>query len=233
MKFDVYCDESRPDAIHSENCSDSRLVIGSLWLPTDQRVELKTAIHALRNKHKVGGEFKWQKLSPSRIEFYLGLLDLFFSRGEELRFRCISVQRDKLDLIKFHQGDQELGFYKFYYQLLHHWILDLNDYSIFCDHKQNRDHSRLSTLRRCLDSANLSSQIQLVQAVRSEESVLVQLVDVLTGVAAARLNQSINPGSAKERFAQALEGRLGHAVRPTWKSEQKFNVFEIQPGGGW
>lgn len=233
MKFDVYCDESRPNAIHSEHSSGSRLVIGSLWLPLEQRSGLKSAIHAIRDRHRVGGEFKWQKVSPSRLDFYMGLLDLFFSRGEELRFRCIAVEREKVDLSAFHQGDQELGFYKFYYQLLHHWILDFNDYQVFCDYKKNRDHARLPVLQRCLNASNFSSMIQVLQAVRSEESVLVQLVDVLTGAVSARLNGSLTAGTAKSRFVEELESRLGHPIRPTWKSEQKFNVFEIQPGGGW
>lgn len=233
MKFDVYCDESRPDVIHSKQPNGSRLVIGSLWLPTANRKELKDSLHALRDKHKIGGEFKWGKLSPSKEPFYQALIDLFFAQGSELRFRCISVDRERVDLLHFHQGDQELGFYKFYYQLLHHWIHDLNDYQIFCDHKMNRDRTRLHVLRNCLANANISSQISAVQAIPSEESVLLQFVDVLTSAAAARLNNALREDSAKSRFVEELEQRLGHPIRSTWKSEKKFNVFEIQPGGGW
>ncbi len=233
MNFDVYCDESRPDVIHSKQPNGSRLVIGSLWLPTANRNELKQSLHALRDTHKIGGEFKWGKLSPSREMFYLALIDLFFSQGNALRFRCISVDRERINLVQFHQGDQELGFYKFYYQLLHHWIQDQNDYQIFCDHKMNRDRTRLSVLRDCLANANILSTISVVQAIRSEESVLLQLVDVLTSAAAARLNNALNENTAKSRFVTELEQRLGHPIRPTWRAESKFNVFEIQPGGGW
>ena len=209
------------------------MVIGSLWLPSAHREELKAEIHTLRNRHKIGGEFKWGKLSHSKVDFYLDLLDLFFAQGNELRFRCISVARERVDLFQYHEGDQELGFYKFYYQLLHHWILDLNEYQFFCDFKLNRDRSRLHVLQRCLDYANLTSRILDVQAVKSEESVLLQFSDVLTGAASARLNQSLTEGTAKCRFVHELEERLGRKICPTWRSEQKFNVFEIQPGGGW
>jgi hypothetical protein len=51
------------------------------------------------------------------------------------------------------------GFYKFYYQVLHHWILDNNEYTVFCDLKQNRDRSRLTTLKRVLNTANRTSVI--------------------------------------------------------------------------
>lgn len=233
MKFDVYCDESRPDVIHSKSHNGCKLVIGSLWLPTANRAELKEAIHALRDEYKIGGEFKWSKLSPSKASFYMALLDLFFAQGNELRFRCISVDREKVDLVLHHQGDHELGFYKFYYQLLHHWILDFNEYSFFCDHKVNQDRTRLHVLRRCLGNANISSQISTVQAIKSEESVLLQFVDVLTSAAAAKLNGSLGENTAKARFVSEMEERLGHEIRHTWRTEQKFNVFEIQPGGGW
>jgi len=233
MKFDVYCDESYPDAIHSHAPLGKRLVIGSLWLPSEQRDELKHSIHELRRIHKIGGEFKWKKVSPSKLAFYINLVDLFFRQGNELRFRCISVERRRVDLMTFLQGDQELGFYKFYYQLLHHWIHDFNDYSIFLDCKRNRDSSRIPVLMRCLKCANVTSNIRNLQSVRSEESVLVQLSDILTGVASAKLNGTLMDGGAKCLLVDAVERRLGHEIRPTLKSEQKFNVFEIIPGGGW
>ena len=122
MKFEVYCDESRPDLFASKRSSARHLVIGSLWFPADLRAGYKEELHKLRDRFKVGGEFKWNKVSPSRADFYRELVDWFFSRGEDLRFRCIAVDREQVDLKLFHEDDQELGFYKFYYQLLHHWI---------------------------------------------------------------------------------------------------------------
>lgn len=234
MKFDVYCDESRPEALCAGRQGGAvQLVIGSLWLPTEDRDELKKAVHGLRNQHHVGGEFKWQKVSPSRLAFYEELLDLFFGQGDRLRFRCIVVDPEKVDLLRFHDGDQELGFYKFYYQMLHHWILDFNEYVVFCDNKPNRDMTRLQVLQKCLRHANLSATIENVQAVPSDESVLIQLADVLTGAASAKLNKSLHEGTAKAKLVKLLESRLGRELAHTWKSEQKFNVFMINPQGGW
>lgn len=234
MKFDVYCDESRPEALATKKIdSNENLVIGSLWLPSEIRAELKEAIHSLRNTYKVGGEFKWQKISPSRKDFYEALLDVFFSYGDSLRFRCIVVNKTNVDLLKYHDGDQELGFYKFYYQMLHHWILDFNEYSIFCDYKRNRNTSRLSVLGEYLQRSNISSYILNVQAINSDESVLIQLVDVLTGAASAKFNETLRGGGVKEKLVTLLEERLGRELAHTLRSEQKFNVFVIKPQGGW
>jgi hypothetical protein len=233
MNFDVYCDESRPDLFASASPQAQFMVIGSLWLPTDSRGGIKAAIHALRNKHKVGGEFKWQKVSPSRELFYRELVSYFLELGDQLRFRCIAVDHAKVNLVHYHASDQELGFYKFYYQMLRHWLDDFNDYAIFCDCKRNHDSRRLTVLQRCLNASILSSTVSRVQAVRSDESVLIQLADVLTGIASARLNQSLRAGSAKERLVQWFEGCNGRPVAHTFKAEQKYNVFVINLQGGW
>lgn len=66
MNFDVYCDECRPDLLSSQHPAARYMVIGSLWLRTVDRAAFKAAIHELRDQHHVGGEFKWQKVSPSR-----------------------------------------------------------------------------------------------------------------------------------------------------------------------
>jgi hypothetical protein len=233
MKFDVYCDESRPDLFGSSNPQGQFMVIGSLWLPTEERAAFKSEIHQLRDRHRVGGEFKWQKASPSRLTFYRQLVEWFHGKGDRLRFRCIAVDREQVNLRLYHEGDQELGFYKFYYQLLHHWILDFNEYMVFVDFKSNRRRDRLHVLKRCLNYSNLSSLVHDVQAVRSEESVLIQLVDVLTGMAAYRLNSQLRDSSAKAGVLKYYEGLYGHEIAPTFKSEQKYNVFRINLTGGW
>ena len=118
MKIDVYCDEAYPDLFSSKKPKARYMVIGSLWLRTEDRISYKNAIHHLRDQYNVGGEFKWTRLSPSRVEFYEALIGWFHEQGENLRFRCIVIDHSQVNLVRFHDSDQELGFYKFYYQLL-------------------------------------------------------------------------------------------------------------------
>jgi hypothetical protein len=233
VKFDIYCDESRPDLFASKHPKAKYLVIGSLWLPADKRADFKATIHDLRNKHKIGGEFKWQKVSPSRLNFYCELVNWFVEMGDDLRFRCIAVEHDKVNLMQFHNNDPELGFYKFYYQMLHQWILDFNQYAVFCDAKQNRLPARLHDLKGCLAGSNLSSEMLEVQAIASNESVLIQLADVLTGLASAKLNGPPAVTTSKGRVIATLETALGRSVTPTSRHEHKFNVFAIELKGGW
>ncbi len=233
MDIEVYCDETYPDLFSSGKPQARNMFIGSLWLASGDREKFKAEIHELRDQYKVGGEFKWSKVSPSREDFYKALFTWFCSKGESLRFRCIAIDYEKVNLVSFHESDQELGFYKFYYQLLHHWIHDFNDYRIFCDFKRNRRRDRLHTLKRCLGYANLSANILSAQAVRSSESVLIQLADVLVGAASARYNRKLAPGSAKKNVVWHLESQLQRKIAPTGLGEKKFNLFKINLAGGW
>lgn len=233
MNFDVYCDESHPDAFTSKAAGGDYLVIGSLWLPTEDRARRKAELHALKDAGRIGGELKWRSVSASRLTAYQSVVKWFFDAGDALRFRAIVVDRRKINLAQFHESDGELGFYKFYYQLLQAWILDYNSYTIFCDHKPNRLDHRLAVLKRCLGYSNISSEVATVQAVPSEEAVLIQAVDLLTGALAAKYNQTLRAGSAKTAIVTAIESQIGQAISHTPMAEQKFNVFLINPGGGW
>lgn len=233
MEFEVYCDEAMPDLFTSEKPPARHLMIGSLWLPATLRNEIKGKVADLREKHDVWGEIKWRKVSPSRLPFYLDLIDLFHGYGQDLRFRCVAVDLMQIDKNWFNHDD-ELGFYKFYYQVLHHWILDFNNYRVFCDTKSNRDPGRLGVLKQCLDRANLSSHIGSVQALPSRQVVMIQLCDLLLGAASSRINSTLTVDSAKEQLVRRLESHLGvGCLLPTAKDVEKFNIFKIRLQGGW
>jgi len=232
MNFEVYCDESGLEAL-SRKEEHLYSAIGGIWLPENHRDDLKNGIKAIKEKHGIQGELKWQKLSPAYFELYKDIIDYFF-QTEFIRFRVIMIESSKVDHMRFNNTDAELGFYKFYYQLLHHWIFDFNDYNIFVDLKVNRDKNRLKELRHVLDLSNLTSDISQVQGLPSEQSLGIQLADVLTGLVAAKFNNEIKKGSAKDTLIQHIEQNIiGKPIAPTPKWEEKFNVFKINLQGGW
>lgn len=232
MDFDVYCDESRPDLFTSQNPQGQFMVIGSLWLPTASRSALKEALRGVRDAGGVRGEMKWTRVCPSKLDGYKGVVDWFATQGNQVRFRAIVIDRSQVDM-SLHEEDAELGFYKFYYQMIHHWILDFNTYHIFCDFKTNKNSRRLTDLKRCLERSNLSSSITQVQAIQADESLFTQLCDVLTGMVSAKLNQNLRAGGAKAALTAHLEARLGRPIAKTPRHEHKFNIFQIDLSGGW
>ncbi|MFN6077559.1 MAG: DUF3800 domain-containing protein [Fluviicola sp.] len=230
MKFEVYCDESSPEVLWDKK-ANKFLVLGSIWIPSDYRKEFKDSIKQIKTKYNYRNEIKWNKVSPSNLAFYLELIDYFFST-DNTRFRAIMIEAEKVNMVKFHNDDSELSFYKFYYQLLHHWILDFNDYSIFIDHKVNKDFTRIHKLKDVLSNANLFSSIENVQALPSNELVGIQMADLLMGALNGKVNGKTS-SEAKHAVIKKIEEFLGKEIAPTPKAEINFNVFKINLEGGW
>jgi hypothetical protein len=237
MKFEIYCDESNPDVFWSKSRKRAKYsFIGGLWLHADQRQILKDEIKKLKEMYEFHSEIKWHRANNRHEAFYKALIDLYldFNRRDLLRFRCIAIEADKIDLVRFHENDAELGFYKFYYQMLIHWIDDFNEYQIFCDEKTTRVGNRLKTLHRVLSCSNITSSISAIQALPSKEVVLLQLTDFLLGIASSRINESVSQGSVKDSIIQYMENGLKiDFLRPTAKGERQFNIFKINLSGGW
>lgn len=230
MNFEVYCDESGLEAL-SKREAHLYTAIGGIWMPADYRSVFKEHMNAIKKKHSVYGEIKWNKLSPKFFELYKDIIDYFF-QTKQLRFRTILIESGKVDGLKFN-NDTELGFYKFYYQLLHHWIFDFNEYNIFLDLKINRDKNRLSNLKSALSNSNLTSDIIQVQGLPSDESLGIQLADILTGLSNAKFNNEITSKAKLDLIEHIESTYLGRSIRPTEKWEEKFNIFNINLEGGW
>lgn len=230
MDFEVYCDESGLEALTRQE-AHRFTAIGGIWMPAKFREQFKHDLSGIKLNHGVHGELKWNKVSPRFVDLYKEVVTYFF-QTPELRFRVILVESKLVDNITFNDKDAELGFYKFYYQLLHHWIFDFNSYNIFLDFKVNRNKGRLKELRQVLDNANLSSSVEQVQALPSNESLGIQLADVLTGIASAKFNSEIT-SRAKQDLIVYTEELMGKQIKPSPKWEEKFNVFRINLQGGW
>jgi hypothetical protein len=227
-QYDVFCDESRQDLFYSKGTKQARyLCIGGLWIPTSERLRVNDAIKVLRNRFNVRSEFKWHRVSPNRREFYIELVKLFFLE-DALNFRGLVIPANSLDVERFHKNDPELMFYKFYYQLLVHWLDEGYKYRIFVDTRTDKKDSRRIDLLRCLTNTLSHSDIICVEGLRSIDSPMLQLSDMLSGATCASFNDQ-NTSEAKVSVISEIKLHIGHAIKPTTKSERKFNVFMWSP----
>jgi hypothetical protein len=225
MEYVVYCDESR----HSLSKENQFMAIGGLWLPRARKVELTKQFRALCDSYELRGEIKWSKASTKRFDGYKQLVDFFVS-DPDLKFRVIVVEHAKLDWEKYHGGDRELGFYKFYYQMLRPWIERGNEYLILLDFQKNKGSDRYKNLRTFLERATQGEAwITDLTVIDSYESPLGQLSDLLTGAVAADWC-GVTPGSPKWKLAAHLARACGFpslrtaSVSPT---PSKLNIFRI------
>ena len=231
MNYEVYCDESCPEAFVQQKAHEY-IGIGSIWIPSDYRLELKSVINTIKTKYNINNELKWNKLSPAYYECYKELIDYFFST-DQIRARVIILKSNEVDNVTFHNSDAELSFYKFYYQLLNKWILDFNEYSIFLDFKLNREKGRLKDLWKALQNSNLSSCLKNLQALPSDESLGIQLSDVLTGLVTAKFNKKTESKAKLDLICHIEQNIIKKEIAHTEKSEEKFNIFRINLQGGW
>lgn len=231
MNFEVYCDESRQDLFcnkDSISLNNRYICIGGIWVEDIVRENIKDEIKLLQEKHKVYGEFKWKTVSPSKYEFYEDLIELFFKyTAQELRFRCVVIDGMEIDMETYNQNDSELGFYKFYYQLLNYWIIGNNTYKIYTDYKVNKKNDRLKELKGVLNNSSFYSKVELIQAINSKESLMLQLEDVIMGLIAYKYNYGTTGKSrAKNDLISKLESKLGYSIEE-YKNSKKFNIFKM------
>ncbi len=235
MHYDIYCDESRQDLIVNGNSitEHNRYVcFGGITLPTDKRTDLKDKIKALKDQHSVYGELKWDNVSANKLDFYIDLIDLFFSL-DYINFRNVVIDATQIDHDAFNNSDHELGYYKFYYQLLYHWVSTANSYYVFTDYKTNKLNTRLHSLKRILNTACHSDCIDVVQALNSKESLPLQMQNVIMGAVGYKFNLgNAGTSSAKKAIVERIEQHLGRAIQPTPKTSTKFNIFKMVLQGG-
>lgn len=232
--YEIYCDESHPELFVAgpNSTITTHAAIGSVWLPASRREDIKSQVRVLRQHHGIWGEAKWTKVGSKSLAFYKDLVDVLLT-DSDIRFRSIIVEAQKLDLTRFHQDDPELGFYKFYYQVIHHWTTSEETARVFCDSKVNRDLTRLTTLRDVLNRKFQRPCIESIHAVASDQSSLIQLCDVLLGAVQAKFNKSNRGSKPKLELIRHVESRIGHPIGATVKAEKQFNVFKIQLSESW
>lgn len=235
MHFDIYCDESRQDLIVNKKSigkNNRYTCFGGLMLPDEKRPELKSAIKALKDKHSVYGELKWDNVSHNKIDFYLELIDLFFSL-DYLSFRTVIIDATEVNHDAFNDSDHELGYYKFYYQLIYHWISADSKYQVYTDFKTNKVRTRLNNLKRILNKVCHIDCILLIQALDSKESLPLQMQNVIMGAIGYRFNYGDDGQSnAKNQVITRIEHHLNHRIMPTPRGNSKFNIFKMTLGRG-
>jgi hypothetical protein len=220
----VYCDESRV-----ENHDSDKMVIGAILIP---RQEKERIVHELKNicqKYNFIWEIKWTKTSNRYLDFYKSLID-YFMFEKAIQFRCIVVDKTKVDYLKYHQDDEEVAFFKFYYIMLKQKLLDYKKYYIFLDKKPIRDKNKARALHSYLESYILMHKhecsIEHLQAYPSHENIIIQLSDYLTGLVGYAVNKPIE-GTIKFILTAYLRGKLhweGFSNSSSC-SEEKFNFF--------
>jgi len=225
QKFNVYCDES----CHLENDGHKAMVLGAVWCPTDNRLEIARRIRELKVKHGLPNNFevKWTKVSQSKTGFYLDLIDYFFD-NDDLHFRGLIIpDKHQLEHGRFGQ-DHDDWYYKMYFTMLKIIFNPENQYRIYIDIKDTLGQEKIQQLHKvlCNNAYDFSRQmIASIQRVHSHEMEQLQLADLLIG-ALSYLHRDLNENRAKLALIKRIQQRSSYNLKlNTMPAEQKFNLL--------
>jgi hypothetical protein len=226
--FNIYCDES----CHLENDRQRVMTLGAVWLALDKIPEVSAQIRAIKQKHGLNPrtELKWIKISPSKQQLYFDLVDYFLAT-RELKFRALVAPKKDLNHAEHGQTHDE-WYYKMYFDMLKIIFSPTGRYFVYLDIKDTRGGRKVHMLHDVLCNNIYDFQreiVQRVQIIRSEESQLMQLADVLIGIV-SYANRDLNGNTAKMALVNHVRARTGYALtRSTLYREEKFNIFQWRP----
>ncbi len=227
--FNIYCDES----CHLENDRQSAMVLGAVWCPDSQRASIARSVRDLKRQYGLasGFEIKWTKISPAKLDFYLALIDLFFS-DPRLHFRAIVIpDKSRLEHSAFNQSHDDF-YYKMYFQLLKVIFESDSRYRVYLDIKDTRSQQKVTRLHDYLANAQYDfnkEMVERIQQVHSHEIEQLQLADVLIG-ALGYVHRGLRTSSAKQAVIEKIKATSGFGLlHSTLPSEKKFNVFVWTP----
>ncbi|MDC6118731.1 DUF3800 domain-containing protein [Serratia rubidaea] len=223
--FNVYCDES----CHLQNDHHGVMVLGAVWCPIAVTKKIARDVRAIKAKHGLhqGFEIKWTKVSYSKIDFYLELVDYFFS-NPALRFRSVIVpNKENLDHERFAQ-DHNTFYYKMFFIVLKNIIQSNANYRIYIDIKDTLGIEKIEKLKKILHNSNYDfdqTAIERIQHVRSHELEHLQLTDLFIG-ALGYVHRGLEGNKGKLHIIERIRQHTGRdLIRSTLPAEGKFNIF--------
>jgi len=230
--YNIYCDES----CHLENDKIPVMVLGSVWVLESKAREISERIREIKSKYNLASDFeiKWTKISPVKAGFYIDIVDYFFD-DDDLHFRGILIpDKNRLDHQAFAQT-HDSWYYKMLFVMLEPIINPVHGYRVYLDIKDTRSEQKRKLLEEVLRNSRHDSTrriIERVQQIRSHESEIIQLADLLSG--AIGYHNRIETGDLKASSKNAgkmqvirrIQRRSGKSlINTTWLREPKFNLL--------
>ena len=228
--FNIYCDES----CHIEHDRIPVMALGAVVCEKKFVRNCSGLVRELKAKHSLKSTFeaKWTKISPAKENFYLELIDLFLT-DDRLQFRGLVVpDKKQLNHMYFNQSHND-WYYKMYFTMLRHILDAFGNYYIYLDAKDTQGGPRTRKLHEVLASSLYDFDkecVKHVQQIRSHESELLQIADLLIG-ALTYANRNLIGSTAKVAITNRLRENFGEQVltRTSSFASSKFNVLIWRP----
>ncbi len=230
--YNIYCDES----CHLENDKHKAMTIGAIWCPDDKRKLIFQALREIKIKHglKPDFELKWNKVSMSKIDYYIDIVNYFFD-NDYLHFRVLVIPNKEELRHDLYGQTHDQFYYKMYFDMLKTILDPQNSYNIYIDIKDTQSQQKVEKLHNVLCNSQYDFDkkiIKRVQQVESKHVELVALADFFIG-AVSYLHRELTTSKAKLQLIENIRQRSGYTLKTnTLYRENKFNVFIWKTGYG-
>ena len=204
------------------------MVLGAVYCDASETKYIAERIRAIKKKHNLPRKFetKWTKISPSKISYYIDLVDYFFNESP-LKFRAVLIpDKNLLDHEKHGQSHDD-WYYKMYYVTLKWIVRTSSKYNFYIDKKDTKGGARVVQLHEVLANRFYDFNhecIAKVQQIQSHESELIQLADLLIG-AIGYANRYDTKETAKSAIVGHIKEYVGSLNNSTGFTKTKFNLF--------
>ena len=216
---------------------------GGVLVGSSQLERITGRLREVADQAGITGEMKWQKVTESRVEPYRRVIDAFFDEiaADLLKMRVMFSQNafEPVGLTAEHRDN---AYFILYYQFLKHAFslgsvkptepirLRLNvDHLPDTKAKAWRFKEYLVSLfaKRRMGGGTISLEMEDIAEVDSRRHLILQVMDVILGAMAFRLNdrhRALIEGSrrrgkrtiAKERLYKAILKRINTSIRPNF-----------------
>lgn len=226
--FSIFCDES----CHLEKDESNVMFLSAIWCPKSEIIRISNEIKKIQYEFNKTSEIKWVKIAPADIEFYIKLVEYFYSE-RNLFFRVVIVNnKNKLNHNIFNNGSHDEFYYKMYYILLEKIIVSSNKYKVYIDKKDSRSSLRCDELKKILRNHKKDFDgecLEDIRVVSSHQIRILQLADLLMG-AVAYENRNLKGNKAKEKIVEIIKNKSNLDLKKTTSLYyKKFNVFSFTP----
>lgn len=220
MKCYIFCDESRQS-------QHRYMILGGIIINSKYLATFNDTMKNFRVQYNMNSELKWTKVSRSKLEEYKKFIDHFFALNDTdyLHFHCLILDTHQINHKKYNNGNADLGFYKFYYQLLLHSFgrnycaisSGKAESLVVCLDEKSSKYS-LSELKRVLNNGinkkhGISTNpFKSVEPLDSKRSDVMQIADIIMGAIGYQKNGFhllSNSSEAKKELANYIAKKVG------------------------
>jgi hypothetical protein len=235
--FNIYCDESchleRGDPVQQDDVPV--MVLGATWCPAARSRAISKTLRDIKAAHGLSRSFeiKWTKVSQGKLDFYVRVVEYFFQE-DYLHFRSVLVPDKRLLDHEARGQTHDDFYYKMFFRLVAPLIDPTQKYRVYLDIKDTRSEHKRKKLEQVLRNTNYDTAgdiIERVQQIRSHESEVMQVADLLIG-AISHLNRGLTGSAAKQELIRRIQHHSKKSLRAsTWLREPKFNLFRWTASG--